>query len=103
MRAFGQPIRQQSWRGLALTALAVSAALLLAGCSNRDALLAEQVSAANAAAARAELAAKRAEHFANRAQKAAAPAPVEADAEDPAADAQASDPTAAENADTPPA
>ena len=98
-------VQQQSRRVPGVTALAVGAALLLAGCSSRDAVLAEQVSAANAAAARAELAAKRAEYFANHTQKAAAPAPApaESDAEDPAPDAEASDQAAAENADTAPA
>ena len=99
MRAVHHQIR----RVPAVTALIACAALLLAGCSSRDSVLAEQVSAANDAAARAELAAKRAEHFANHAQRAAAPAPAEPAAEDPAADAEASDPAAAENADTPPA
>ena len=96
-------VQQQSRRVPGVTALAVGAALLLAGCSSRDAVLAEQVSAANDAAARAELAAKRAEYFANHTQKAAAPAPAESDADDPAPDAEASDQAAAENADTPPA
>ena len=101
MRAVDQHIRHQMRRVPTVTALVVGAALLLAGCSSRDAVLAEQVSAANDAAARAELAAKRAEYFANHTEKAAAPAPAEADAEDPAPDAEVSDPAAAENADTP--
>ena len=49
-------------RRTALTLAApVAAALLLAGCSNRDEKLAEAIATANAAADRAEQAAKRAE------------------------------------------
>lgn len=42
-------------------ATTIAAALLLAGCSNRDEKLAEAIATANAAADRAEQAAKRAE------------------------------------------
>ena len=53
-----------------------AAALLLSGCSGRDAGLAERAAAAEASAMRAEQAAQRAEVAARQAEKAAAPAPV---------------------------
>ena len=52
----------------------ISAALLLAGCSNREEKLAEAIATANAAADRAEQAAKRAE---TAAKNAATDAPTE--------------------------
>lgn len=57
--------------GTALT-LAAAAALLLGGCSGRDTDAAEQLSAVNAAAARAEAAAVRAEKAALAAENAGA-------------------------------
>lgn len=68
-----------------VAAVALSAALLLGGCSDRDA--AEQLAATNAAAARAEQAAQRAEAAAAKLDKAGQSTVVEAD------------PGAAENAD----
>jgi predicted exporter len=67
-----------------LTPKAALAAILLApallgGCSSRDAQMAEQIAAANAAAMRAEQAAQRAEHAAANAQRAQPDAPAEAD------------------------
>ncbi len=62
----------------ALVAILLAPALL-GGCSSRDTQMAEQVSAANAAAMRAEQAAQRAEHAAANAQRAQPSAPVEAE------------------------
>ena len=64
---------------------------LLGGCNSRDAQMAEQISAANAAAMRAEQAAQRAEHAAANAQRAQPDTTMEVDAdpnEDPNAPAQ---------------
>lgn len=67
-----------------LTPTAALAAILLApallgGCSSRDTQMADQVSAANAAAMRAEQAAQRAEHAAANARRAQPSAPVGAE------------------------
>ena len=75
---------------LALVALLLAPALL-GGCSSRDAQMAEQISAANAAAMRAEQAAQRAEHAAANAQRAQPGTTMEVDAdpnEDPNAQPQ---------------
>lgn len=57
---------------VAALALAAAAALLLSGCSDRNTDAAEQISAVNAAAARAEAAAVRAEKAALAAENAGA-------------------------------
>ena len=57
--------------------MAAAAALLLGGCSGRDADTAEKLGAVNAAAARAEAAADRAEKAAQMAANAGAPEMVE--------------------------
>ena len=72
----------------AALAAIVLAPALLGGCSSRDTQMAEQVSAANAAAMRAEQAAQRAEHAAANAQRAQPSAPAEAEV-DPNADPNA--------------
>ena len=72
----------RSKTGPALAAALCAAALLLGGCSGRDAALAEQSAAAEQSALRAEQAAQRAELAANKAEKATTPAAVaEAEAE----------------------
>ena len=65
-----------------LAGLLLVPALLLGGCSSRDAVLSEKLAAADAAAQRAEAAANRADAAANKAEsKVAAPAAVEVEAE----------------------
>jgi len=83
--SFALPIKLASKVAVAAILLAPA---LLGGCNSRDAQMAEQISAANAAAMRAEQAAQRAEHAAANAQRAQPAAPVEADV-DPNADQNA--------------
>lgn len=64
---------------IAIAAMLLAPSMLLSGCSSRDSLLAEKLTAADAAAVRAEKAADRAEKAAGKLDK-QQPAAVEADA-----------------------
>lgn len=80
--------------GAALT-FTMGGALLLGGCSNRDAELSEKIAAVNAAISRAEAAAARAESAAKAAEVTAPAQPAEAEAEvDPEDDGTGDDPAA---------
>lgn len=63
--------------GALLASAALAGALLITGCSDRDARLAESVAAAEQAARRAETAAERAEAAAGKAGTASAPVVIE--------------------------
>lgn len=75
----------------AALAFAAAGAMLLGGCSSRDAEMSEKLAAMNAAATRAEAAATRAEQAAHSASS--APAPQSAEAEiDPEDDGTRNEP-----------
>ncbi len=77
----------------AALALTVGGALLLGGCSNRDAEMSEKMAAVNAAISRAEAAATRAENAAKAAEVSAPAQPAEAEI-DPEDDGTGDDPAA---------